>query len=184
MHAPVSVARSTMASGSASAASDRASARIRRPSASVLSTSMVLPLRMVSTSPGRVASPPSMLSVMGRYALTLTGAATTGSTDMAPMMAAAPHMSIFIIIMPWAVLDGQAPGVERDSLPHVGERRGGGSFGLVGQFDEPRRLAAAPVDAEHSPEAPRLDLRLGPDLGLQSGLAGQRRRSSRRRPGR
>ena len=33
--------------------------------ASVLSTSTVLPLAMVSTSPGRVASPPSMLSVMG-----------------------------------------------------------------------------------------------------------------------
>ena len=55
-----------MASGLASDASDRASASTRRPSASVSSTSMVLPLRRVSTSPGRVASPPNMLSVMGR----------------------------------------------------------------------------------------------------------------------
>ena len=66
MQAPVSVARSTMASGFASEAIDSASASTRRPSASVLSTSMVLPFRMVRTSPGRVASPPSMLSVIGR----------------------------------------------------------------------------------------------------------------------
>ena len=117
MHAPVSVAKSMMASGSSSQASDNASARIRRPSASVLSTSMVLPFRIVRTSPGRVASPPSMLSVMGRYALTLTGAATTGSTDIAPMMAAAPHMSIFIIIMPCAVLMDRPPASKVIPLP-------------------------------------------------------------------
>ena len=45
MHAPVSVARSMIASGLASEARHRASARMRRPPASVLRTSIVLPLR-------------------------------------------------------------------------------------------------------------------------------------------
>ena len=66
MHAPVSVARSTMASGSSSVASASASASTNRPSASVFSTSTVVPLRMRNTSPTRVASPPGMLSVRGR----------------------------------------------------------------------------------------------------------------------
>ncbi len=63
--APVRVARSMMASGLKRAEYVSASHRIRRPSASVLTTSTVLPLRVRSTSPGRVASGPSMLSVMG-----------------------------------------------------------------------------------------------------------------------
>ena len=54
-----------MASGSASQAMDNPSASTSRPSASVLSTSTVLPLRIRSTSPTRVASPPVMLSVAG-----------------------------------------------------------------------------------------------------------------------
>ena len=64
-HAPVSVARSTIASGFSSLARLSASARIRRPSASVLSTSTVLPLRIVNTSPGRIASPLGMFSTSG-----------------------------------------------------------------------------------------------------------------------
>ena len=63
--APVSVARSMIASAPSSLASDSASARIRRPSASVLSTSTVLPLRIVSTSPGRIAAPLGMFSTSG-----------------------------------------------------------------------------------------------------------------------
>ena len=47
MQAPVSVARSMIASGSSSEASTSASARTSRPSASVLSTSIVVPLRAV-----------------------------------------------------------------------------------------------------------------------------------------
>ncbi len=65
MHAPVSVARSMIASGLSSDASESASARISRPSASVLSTSTVLPLRIVSTSPGRIALPLGMFSTSG-----------------------------------------------------------------------------------------------------------------------
>ena len=63
MHAPVSVAMSTIASGSSSTASDSPSASTRRPSASVLWISTVLPLRNVSTSPSFIALPDGMLSV-------------------------------------------------------------------------------------------------------------------------
>ena len=62
--APVSVAMSTIASGLSSAASDRPSMRIRRPSASVLWFSTVLPLRATITSPSFVAVPLGMFSVM------------------------------------------------------------------------------------------------------------------------
>jgi hypothetical protein len=64
-HAPVSVARSTIASAFSSTASESASARISRPSASVLSTSTVLPLRIFKTSPGRIAPPLGMFSTSG-----------------------------------------------------------------------------------------------------------------------
>src|SRR3990172_832073 len=51
-----------------------ASARTRRPSASVLITSIVLPFIAVTTSPGLVAAPEGMFSVVGTRAVTLTGA--------------------------------------------------------------------------------------------------------------
>jgi hypothetical protein len=51
--APVSVEVSRIASGESSAARARASARITRPSASVLVISAFLPLRKVTTSAGR-----------------------------------------------------------------------------------------------------------------------------------
>ena len=63
MHAPVSVAMSTMASVGSSVASTSASAMTRRPSASVLITSTVVPPRMVMTSPSFIAVPDGMLSV-------------------------------------------------------------------------------------------------------------------------
>ena len=63
MHAPVSVAMSTIASVGSSVARTRASAITRRPSASVLMTSTVLPPRIVSTSPSFIAVPDGMLSV-------------------------------------------------------------------------------------------------------------------------
>ena len=65
MHGPVRVATSMIASGSSSAAIASASARISRPSASVLVTSTVLPLNIVSTSPGRIAAPETMFSAIG-----------------------------------------------------------------------------------------------------------------------
>ena len=55
MIAPVSVARSTIRSAPSAAAYASASARISRPSASVLLTSTVLPFEMRMMSPGLVA---------------------------------------------------------------------------------------------------------------------------------
>jgi hypothetical protein len=60
--APVSVATSTSRSGLSSLAVVIASASTSRPSASVLSTSTVLPPYILSTSPGRVAVPDGMFS--------------------------------------------------------------------------------------------------------------------------
>ena len=62
---PVSVATSRITSGFCSVARTSASASTRRPSASVLSTSTVLPPYIVSTSPGRVAEPETMFSAIG-----------------------------------------------------------------------------------------------------------------------
>ena len=63
MHAPVSVAMSTIASVGSSVASTSASAITSRPSASVLITSTVVPPRIVITSPSFIAVPDGMLSV-------------------------------------------------------------------------------------------------------------------------
>ena len=64
--APVSVAMSTIASTPSSLASAIASAMTRRPSASVLTTSMVRPLRAGQHVPELVAEPDGMLSVQAR----------------------------------------------------------------------------------------------------------------------
>ena len=61
--APVRVAMVTIASTSCSVARTIPSAMTSRPSASVLKTSTVLPPRIVSTSPSRIAVPDGMLSV-------------------------------------------------------------------------------------------------------------------------
>ena len=76
--APVSVATSTITSGCSRLAATRPSARTSRPSASVLSTSTVVPSRIRTTSPGRVARPDGMLSAMQSHAVTLTGAPIVG----------------------------------------------------------------------------------------------------------
>ena len=89
-----------IASGLASLAKESASASMSRPSASVFITSIVLPFLIFNTSPGLDASPPSMLSVMGKYPLTLILGAKEESADIAPITAAAPPMSVFISDMP------------------------------------------------------------------------------------
>ena len=62
---PVSVATSRITSGFFSVASTSASPSTSRPSASVLSTSTVVPPYIVSTSPGRTAEPETMFSAIG-----------------------------------------------------------------------------------------------------------------------
>ena len=63
-HAPVKVATSTIRSGLSSDARTSASPSTSRPSASVFSTSTVLPPYMVSTSDGREAEPDGMFSAI------------------------------------------------------------------------------------------------------------------------
>jgi hypothetical protein len=64
--APVRVAMSMMASGASSEARARQSPSTMRPSASVLSTSTVLPPRIVTTSLGRCAVALGMFSARPR----------------------------------------------------------------------------------------------------------------------
>ncbi len=80
-----------------------------RPSASVFRTSTVVPLRMVSTSPTRVASGPGMLSVTGMNPITRTLAPTAAMARKAPRTAAAPPMSPFIPTIPSDVFRESPP---------------------------------------------------------------------------
>ncbi len=95
--APVRVATSTIASGFSSEARVIASASTSRPSASVLSTSTVLPLYIVSTSPGRVAVPDGMFSASASQPVTLTWRPSRAAVTTAANTAAAPLMSHFIV---------------------------------------------------------------------------------------
>ncbi len=61
--APVRVAKSTIASTPSLSANTKASARVKRPSASVLFTSIVLPLDALRISPGCMAWPLIIFSV-------------------------------------------------------------------------------------------------------------------------
>ena len=70
---------------------------IRRPSASVLVTSTVLPERIVSTSPGRIAVPDGMFSAIGAYVVTVIGSSSAATAKVAAMTEAAPPMSYFIV---------------------------------------------------------------------------------------
>ena len=72
---------------------------MRRPSASVLSTSTVVPSLMVRTSPGVTALPPGRLSVAGIRPTTCTGSPRRAAPDRAPNTAAAPLMSDFMVSM-------------------------------------------------------------------------------------
>ena len=114
--APVSVARSTMASTFSSTASESPSARTSRPSASVFSTSTVLPLRIVITSPGLSAVPLGMLSVQQRNPTTFTFGFVVLSTLIVASTAAAPRHVDLHRHHPLARLQRQPAGVEHDPL--------------------------------------------------------------------
>lgn len=107
--APVKVARSTIASGASSTASAKPSARTNLPSASVLRTSMVLPLRVVRTSPGFVAVPLGMFSVHGAIPRTLTLTPAALQAPSTAITTAAPLMSSFIAIIPSPLLSDRPP---------------------------------------------------------------------------
>ena len=102
--APVSVATSTRCVAPSFCAYQSPSPRTSRPSASVLITSTVFPDADVSTSPGFMARPPGMFSVVGTMPITLIGALSRPIARIAQMTAAPPAMSSFIRSMPSAGL--------------------------------------------------------------------------------
>ena len=95
----------------------RASARIRRPSASVLLTSTVLPFSWVMMSPGRVAVPEGMFSVEGMTATTSSPSPSSAIAATASRTAAPPDMSIFISCMPFEGLIEIPPLSKVTALP-------------------------------------------------------------------
>mmetsp|Transcript_38693 Transcript_38693/g.101495 ORF Transcript_38693/g.101495 Transcript_38693/m.101495 type:complete len:275 (-) Transcript_38693:381-1205(-) len=98
MTAPVSVAMSTIASICPRASAyTSASARVRRPSASVLMTSIVFWLEATRMSPGRIASAETMFSHAATMKCTSTPlGARPATTRAVPSTAPAPPMSNFI----------------------------------------------------------------------------------------
>ncbi len=117
MLAPVRVAMSTTAFGWKRCTYQRASASARRPSASVLSTSIESPLPATSTSEGRKALPSGMFSTQAHTASTRTGRSSSATACMAPSTAAAPAMSAFMGIMPSRVLSDRPPVSNVTPLP-------------------------------------------------------------------
>ena len=124
---PVRVATSTMRSGSTSVARTSASPRTRRPSASVLKISTVVPPYIRRTSPGRVAEPESMFSAIGTKVETLTGRSRRAMASVAWTTAAAPAMSDFISCIEPAGLMLRPP--ESKVMPLPTRARCGASFG-------------------------------------------------------
>ncbi len=118
MTAPVSVARLITAFGlKRSCAYQRQSASTMRPSASVLSTSIVCPDIAVTTSPGRCALPLGMFSTRPMMPTALTFALRAASSCMRPTTQAAPAMSPFMSSMPAAGLSEMPPVSKVTPLP-------------------------------------------------------------------
>ena len=95
--------------GSSSPAWTSPSAMTRRPSASVLSTSTVLPPLMRRTSPGRVADPDGMFSARHSSPVTATGSSSWAAARTTASTVAAPPMSTFIHSMAFGGLSDRPP---------------------------------------------------------------------------
>ena len=93
------------------------SASTRRPSASVLSTSMVWPDMLVTMSPGRCALPDGMFSTRPMRPTALTAALRVASASIRPATQAAPPMSPFMSSMPAAGLMEMPPVSKHTPLP-------------------------------------------------------------------
>ena len=116
--APVSVARSTTRAAPCSRTHHvSASARISRPSASVLLTSTVLPFSWVMMSPGRIERPEGMFSVEGTTATMSRSMPSSAIAPIASITAAPPDMSIFISCMPADGLIEMPPESKVTALP-------------------------------------------------------------------
>mmetsp|Transcript_24391 Transcript_24391/g.68634 ORF Transcript_24391/g.68634 Transcript_24391/m.68634 type:complete len:218 (-) Transcript_24391:863-1516(-) len=115
--APVSVAQSTSKSGASLQASTSASASTRRPSASVLPISVVLPFLATRTSPGRNASPEIAFSTAGTRTRKRTGSCASMTIAARPSTCAAPPMSFFIVSIAAAGLMSRPPVSKQTPLP-------------------------------------------------------------------
>src|SRR3569833_1432158 len=137
--APVSVARSTMARGLyLSCTYQSASASTSRPSASVLTISIVVPEAARTMSPGRMALPLGMFS-------------TSPITPTA-------------LILALRRLDRNATGVEHDPLADEGDRRSIGHTAVPAHDDQPRRPDRSLRHREHRVHVERPQLRLAQRL--------------------
>ena len=139
MHAPVSVAMSTIASTPSASAYTSASASVSRPSASVLITSIVLPFDAVSTSPGRIARSEIMFSHAATMKWTSTPAGLSSPIALAaPSVAAEPPQSNFIssIIEP-------APACSREGRGGRETRGGAARARARPELHHPRAYRAA-----------------------------------------
>ena len=94
-----------------------ASPSVRRPSASVLLISTVLPDIDLSTSPSLYDLPDGMFSVQAAMACTSYGTPMSASTPMALMTAAAPDMSIFMSSIAFDGLSDRPPESKVTPLP-------------------------------------------------------------------
>ena len=118
-----------------------------------------------------MAEPPGMFSVVGTMPITFTLHPSAGSTDMAAITAAAPAMSVFIVIMPSAVLSDRPPESKVMPLPTSATvPRAPGGF--VRQADEPGGLVGPRGHARQRAQALGLDRLLVEDLDGEAGALG------------
>ncbi len=125
---PVSVAMSMTHDGLSRRAYDSASARMSRPSASVLMISIVLPRWLVTTSPGLIAVPDGMFSVVGikpdHVHLRLEPAQHLEGAQHRR----GPRHVVLHLFHVRRRLDRDAAGVERDALAHQHHRGARGAL--------------------------------------------------------
>ena len=167
MHAPVSVARSTIASGSSSEASERASASTRRPSASVLSTSTVVPFprgedvaRALRALTGHVVGQRRDGGHLDRETQFRDRAGGSAHGRCPSHVALHRHH-------PVGRFETQAAGVERDALADERDRRER-MLRRVAKANQARLLGRTLVDRQETPEALLFDGRPVHDLALDA----------------
>ena len=145
-------------------------------------TSTVFPDADVSTSPGFIARPPGMFSVVGTMPITLIGAFSSPIARMAQTTAAPPGHVVLHPLHAVGRLDRDAAGVEGDALADQPEHgRRAAPRRAVAHDDHARRLGAAARDTEQQAHAELRDLALVEDVDRDSGGSQIRRRARQNR---
>src|SRR5919112_1656210 len=128
---------------------------MRRPSASVVTISTVLPECIPSTSPGLKASPPGRFSVAGTSATTSSGRPMAPTASIAPSPAA--HVELHVLHARRG-LYGDAPGVEGHGLAHEYNGSNPAPFTVL-QYDKARFVGCRPAHRGEAGKALGLDAR-------------------------